>query len=169
MIRKHRRPQEDSDLDITAFMNLMIVLVPILLMNLIFAQTSIIELNFPKSDSVSQLDPESFDLSVAIYPESIDVLEGEQTLIRRITKSEKGYDFVELGLVMQELKRRVPDKRDITLLAKPDTPYQALISTMDAVRSYTALVAGNAVEAELFPDIGISDAPLSRLPSNGGA
>ena len=127
------------------------------------------ELNFPKSGSISELDPDAFELSVAIFPQSIDVLEGEQTLIRRINKSEKGYDFDELGVVMQELKRRVPDKRDITLLAKPDTPYQALISTMDAVRSYTALVAGNAVEAELFPDIGISDAPADRLPSNGGA
>ncbi len=84
MIRRHRRPTQDSDLDITAFMNLMIVLVPILLINLIFAQTSIIELNFPSSESESPIDPEQFDLRVAVYKDSIDVLEGSSTLIKRI-------------------------------------------------------------------------------------
>ena len=55
MKRKHRRLRnKDTDLDITAFMNLMIVLVPILLMNMVFAQTSVLELNFPSQSTAQE-------------------------------------------------------------------------------------------------------------------
>ena len=47
MRRKHRRLRSEADLDITPFMNLMIVLVPVLLLNMVFAHTSVLELNFP--------------------------------------------------------------------------------------------------------------------------
>lgn len=40
------------DLDITPFMNLMIVLV--LLLNMVFAHTSVLELNFPTGESLMQ-------------------------------------------------------------------------------------------------------------------
>lgn len=163
MIRRHRRPTQDSDLDITAFMNLMIVLVPILLMSLIFAQTSIIQLNFPEADSAAAIDPEQVDLRVAIYEDSIDVLEGANTLIKRIENGKEGFDQGELSVIMQELKKRLPDVRSISLLARPDTSYQSLIAVMDSVSSYKAVVAGSVVRAELFPDIGISDAPTDRI------
>ncbi len=42
------------DLDITPFMNLMIVLVPVLLLNMVFAHTSVLELNFPTGESLMQ-------------------------------------------------------------------------------------------------------------------
>ncbi len=167
MIRRHRRPTQDSDLDITAFMNLMIVLVPILLINLIFAQTSIIELNFPSSESESPIDPEQFDLRVAVYKDSIDVLEGSSTLIKRIENGTEGFDQEELRTVMQELKKRLPDERSVSLLAESDTSYQSIVAVMDSVSSYKTVVAGSVVRAELFPDIGIADAPDERV--NAGA
>lgn len=163
MIRRHRRPVQDSDLDITAFMNLMIVLVPILLMNLIFAQTSIIELNFPRSESETPIDPEQFDLRVAIYQDSIDVLEGSSALIKRIDNAEDGVDQDTLSAVMQELKKRVPEERSVSILAEAGTSYQKIVAVMDSVSSYKTVVAGDVVRAELFPDIGIADAPEERL------
>lgn len=39
------------DLDITPFMNLMIVLVPVLLLGMVFSQVRMIELNFPGQDT----------------------------------------------------------------------------------------------------------------------
>ena len=62
MRRKHRRLQQEADLDITAFMNLMIVLVPILLINMIFAHTTVLELNFPEMDSASANQEEQLQL-----------------------------------------------------------------------------------------------------------
>lgn len=163
MIRKHRRPAQDSDLDITAFMNLMIVLVPILLINLIFAQTSVIELNFPESQQDVPVDPEQFDLRVAIYNEGIDVMDGNDTLIKYVANRADGIDQEQLSVVMQEIKKRVPDERGVSLLAMPDTSYQSIVAVMDSVSSYKTVVAGSVVRAELFPEISIADAPSERL------
>ena len=44
-------------------------------------------------------------------------------------------------------------------------------TVMDSVRSYPAVVAASLVEAELFPDISLSDAPadlLVQVDSLGG-
>jgi len=40
-MRRHKRPQEEAELNVTSFMNLMIVLVPVLLMNMVFSQVAV--------------------------------------------------------------------------------------------------------------------------------
>jgi biopolymer transport protein ExbD len=175
MKRKHRKLRSEAELDITAFMNLMIVLVPILLINMIFAHTSVLELNFPTQDQDSIQDDESLQLQVMILGDKLVVADNKGGVIKEIeslstsstgsTNSDKqvvstgAYDFEMLGKVMQELKTRVPDKKDITIMARKDTSYQTLVSVMDKVRSYRTVVAGSVVNAELFPEVSIADAP----------
>jgi biopolymer transport protein ExbD len=157
--RKHRRLRNEADLDITAFMNLMIVLVPILLINMIFAHTSVLELNFPTQNNSQSIDEELFQLQVIITPDKLLVADNKGGLIKQIDSASGAYDFETLGKVMKELKSRVPDKQDITVMAMKQTSYQTLVSVMDKVRSYPAVVAGSVVHAELFPEISIADAP----------
>ena len=68
-----------------------------------------------------------------------------------------------LSLVLQEVKRQLREKgiekRSITLLADQDVDYQTIISAMDTVRSFKALVAAAMVDAALFPEISFGDAP----------
>ncbi|MEZ5566521.1 MAG: hypothetical protein R3F24_13915 [Gammaproteobacteria bacterium] len=45
--RRRRRNTETPGLEITAFMNLMVVLVPFLLITAVFSRLAIIELNLP--------------------------------------------------------------------------------------------------------------------------
>jgi biopolymer transport protein ExbD len=161
MKRKHRRLRQEADLDITAFMNLMIVLVPILLINMIFASTSVLELNFPTQDNDQALENELVQLQVIITPEQLLVADNKGGVIKQIDSKDGAYDFEMLGLVMQDLKARVPEKKDITVMAMKKTSYQTLVSVMDKVRSYPAVVAGSVVHAELFPEVSIADAPES--------
>ena len=42
-----RRELDEGDLDITPFMNLMIVLVPVLLISMVFSHITILQLNLP--------------------------------------------------------------------------------------------------------------------------
>jgi biopolymer transport protein ExbD len=42
-----RRSKDPADLDITAFMNLMVVLVPFLLITAVFSRLAVLELNLP--------------------------------------------------------------------------------------------------------------------------
>ena len=80
-------------------------------------------------------------------------------MIKNIPQREGEYDFVLLKDVMKEIKSRVPDKKDVIIMPSRQTSYQSLVSVMDTVRSYEAVVAGSVVEAELFPEISLGDAP----------
>jgi len=59
---------------------------------------------------------------------------------------------------LKQVKARIPDHTNITILAEQQTRYDDLISAMDSSRSYRAQVDGEWVFAELFPDISIGDA-----------
>ena len=168
MRRKHRKLRQEADLDITAFMNLMIVLVPILLINMIFAHTTVLELNFPDPQSNSSDEPDLTQLQVMIYDEQLIVADSKGGVIKKVDNQEGQHDFKLLSQVMQSLKSRVPEKKDIILMARKDTSYQTLVTVMDTVRSYKAVVAGSLVHAELFPEISIADAPeLASLNEQG--
>ncbi len=168
MRRKHRRLRSEADLDITPFMNLMIVLVPVLLLNMVFAHTTVLQLNFPNTDGSSAEELKELQLQVMIFDEQLVVADNQGGVIKTIPQKEAAYDYQLLGQVMQELKRRLPDKRNITIMPSSDTTYQTLVSVMDSVRSYEAVVAGNVVNAELFPDISLGDAPERAEAAKGG-
>jgi hypothetical protein len=97
--------------------------------------------------------------------------------LKWIEKTPEGeYDFKLLSDVLQETKRLLQDKgiekKDVYLLSERDTEYQTLVSTMDTVRSYKAVLAASMVNAELFPEIALGDAPASGQQTNavrGGA
>ncbi|HET8800222.1 MAG TPA: biopolymer transporter ExbD [Marinobacter sp.] len=160
MRRKHRRLRSEVDLDITPFMNLMIVLVPVLLLNMVFAHTSVLELNFPTGESLSAEQAEELQIQVVIYNDRLVVADNQGGVIKNIPQREGEYDYALLKDVMKEIKHRVPDKKDIIIMPSRQTSYQSLVSVMDTVRSYEAVVAGNFVEAELFPEISLGDAPV---------
>lgn len=172
--RKHRRPVQQADLDITAFMNLMIVLVPVLLLSMVFSHTAVLDLNFPTSDdSLVNLDEENLQLQLIIRPDSLAVGDTQNGLIRRIDNQNGEYDFDALVALLKQIKARVPEKTEITLLLSENIDYQTLVTAMDKTRSYPAVVAASVVDAELFPDISIGDAPVlnddNENATSGGA
>lgn len=167
MRRKHRKLHVEPELDITAFMNLMIVLVPVLLLGMVFSQTSILDLNFSAGSEDLDVELENLQIQVVVREQALIVADSKGGLIKRIDNVESGYQFDELRLVLKQLKARLPEKKDISILAEKNTSYQTLVTAMDTVRSYPAVVAASLVEAELFPDISIGDAPdlpLSNTP-----
>lgn len=169
MRRRHRRTQSAVELDITAFLNLMIVLVPVLLLSMVFTQTRSIDLNFPDQDaSLGGADVESLQIRVTLSGDDILVGNNQDGLIRHIEPGPDGPDFAALTETLKRIKLEVPDKRDIALLAMPDTPYQLLVSAMDAIRSYPAVVAASVVQAELFPDIALGNAPAFAAAGEEG-
>ncbi len=167
---KHRKykHREAADLDVTSFMNLMIVLVPVLLLSMVFTHTTVIDLNFPSGDNAADaFDPESVHLEVVVNRDGFVVADGRGGAIKSLPKVDGEYDFAALSLVMQELKRRMPEKQDISVLLMEDTNYQTLVSVMDKVRSYPTVQNMQVVQGELFPVISLGDTP--RKPSKAVA
>jgi biopolymer transport protein ExbD len=159
--KKCHRHRAEAELDVTAFMNLMIVLVPVLLLSLVFTHTTVIDLDFPAGESAAEIDPDTVHLEVVIHDDRLVVGDGRGGPIKTLPRIDGQHDFAGLALVMQELKRRMPEKRDIAILLERDTDYQTLVSVMDRVRSYRAVQALSVVNAELFPVISLGDAPVA--------
>jgi biopolymer transport protein ExbD len=160
---KHRKfkHRDEADLDVTPFMNLMIVLVPVLLLSMVFTHTTVIDLNFPTGESAADaFDPDSVHLEVVVKGDTLVVADGRGGTIKRIPKVDGSYDFNQLSLVMQELKRRMPEKQDITVLLEQETDYQTLVTIMDKVRSFPTVQNLEVVHGELFPVISLGDAPV---------
>lgn len=158
------RNREAADLDVTPFMNLMIVLVPVLLLSMVFTHTTVIDLNFPAGDSAAgELDPNAVHLEVTVLPDALKVADGRGGVIKALPDIDAQHDYPGLSKVMQEIKRRMPEKDDVMVLLAADTPYQTLVSVMDTVRSYPTVQHMDVVQAELFPVISLGDAPAATV------
>lgn len=161
--RKRTRDTE-VELNITAFLNLMVVLIPFLLLNAVFAQVSILQLNLPSNEEAPPADPQEDQkpvLEVLIYQDRYEVAERKTNSVLSIV--EKGADGMHdregLRAFLGQIKERYPDVSNITLLCEDDTDYELLIYTMDAVRYRVEIINGIGIKKELFPEIGIGSAP----------
>lgn len=155
--RLHKRPAE---LDITAFLNLIVVLVPFLLSTAVFSRLAILELSLPAQSSGLEKVKGDLQLEVTIRPDALEVGDRLGGLIQRIPNTDKGHDFHTLAATAYQIKTRFPDKAEATILAEPDTAYDLVVHTMDALRATKSAQDGKVVAVELFPDISIGDAPV---------
>ena len=158
--RIHRRKHPAAELNITAFMNLMVVLVPFLLMTAVFSHITILDLNLPPPGSQDKNQPKKppYELRVTIREKMLVISDNRLGLIKRIPEKAGKHDFAGLKQTLKQVKARLPEHSNITILAEQQTSYDDLIRTMDSSRSYRAQVDGVWVFAELFPDISIGDA-----------
>jgi len=160
--RGGRHNIETAELNITAFMNLMVILVPFLLITAVFSRLAILELNLPGS-STETVDPQeqTFQLEVIIREDKIEVGDRNQGLLGVYPNTEAGeYDYEALSTKLAELKRRYPEKTDAAILLESDIAYNTLVQVMDRVR-VEEIVDGESINrSDLFPDISIGDAPV---------
>ena len=155
---RHRHPA--VELNITAFMNLMVVLVPFLLMTAVFSHITVLDLNLPPPGNSAGKDPENppFELRITIRKSALVLSDNKGGLIKQIPRVQSGHNFIALRETLKLVKSRFPDKTNVTILSEAKTPYDDLISVMDSARAYPAMYEGQMVQAELFPDISIGDA-----------
>ncbi len=160
--RLHKRP---AALEITAFLNLIVVLVPFLLSTAVFSRLAVLQLTLPaQSSGIEQLKGD-LQLEVVIRPDALEVGDRIGGLIQRIANTGTGYDYGALSQLMEQIKTRFPEKTEATVLAESDTPYDVLVQVMDAVRVGHQVQGTDIVRAELFPDISVGDAPIRAARS----
>lgn len=164
MKTRRRIRVREAELDITTFMNLMIVLVPILLLGMVFSRIAEVEVTLPPGVTRDDIPTDLLQIELVLRTDGMQIDYPSGVQLKRIPLTASGeYDFELLSLVLQEVKRQLRekgvDKKSITLLPAPDIDYQTIITAMDTVRSFKAVVAASVVDAELFPDISFGDAP----------
>ena len=160
--RRIRDRHKIAEINITAFMNLMVILVPFLLITAVFSRITILELNLPPASSSKSTPKKEMQLEVIIRKDALVLGERHSGVIQRIPNKGKNYNYKRLSKVLQKVKSRFPDKTKATILSEPDTSYDTLIQVMDAVRIAEVVQGGTLTKVELFPDISIGDAPRAR-------
>lgn len=162
MARTHhyRRLKDPPELDITAFLNLMVVLVPFLLITAVFSRIVILHLNLPTGAGSQQADAKKVTIEVIVRKDLIEIGDGKQIVLRIPNTEEGDYDITALGETLAEIKRNYPSKQDSIVLMEGDLEYQVLVSIMDAVSTLEVEMEDGSFESyELFPQISIGDAP----------
>lgn len=164
MARGHhyrRGKKEPPELNITTFLNLMVVLVPFLLITAVFSRITIMELNLPTGQDANAGDNKpQFAIEVVVREQGLEISNGK-VVIARFPKVEDKYDLQTLSEYLLKIKAEYLDKTDATVLMEPDIDYNSLIMVMDAVRVAEVIQGDNPEkqDIELFPNISIGDAP----------
>lgn len=158
--RRVRIP-ESVELDITAFMNLMVILVPFLLITTVFTHLTVLDINLPTSAQASKSSPKkkTFEINVIIGKKFFVVSDNNGRVIKKIQTFKTGGHYKILNKVLKQIKVRYPNKTNITILSQQNSKYDTLVNTMDAARVFAAVEDGEVIQVELFPDISIGDAP----------
>jgi len=164
MARRHhykRRTKENAyEIDVTTFLNLMVILVPFLLITAVFSRLTIVELNLPSTAGGPVNNQDTFRVEVIVRDAGIEISNGSST-IASIPKKEGEYDFGTLSDFMVELKLDYPKHDAASVLMETQIPYDYLIQVMDIVRSVEKPVE-DTDEFELFAlfsEISVGDAP----------
>jgi biopolymer transport protein ExbD len=178
MSRRHhyRKSSEQVELDITTFLNLMVVLIPFLLVTAVFSKITIQELNAPAQAAGGPTpDKPVVTIEVMVRKGAIQIGDGSR-ITTTIPKKDGEYNLDELSHDLYRLKQRHPKKEDVTVLLEPNIEYKSMIAVMDAVtgmRLASSSTRGEPTDKTdgqtdgptdgqtvvLFPEISIGDAP----------
>ncbi|MGI9223931.1 MAG: ExbD/TolR family protein [Woeseiaceae bacterium] len=165
MARRHHYKRRSKgpahEIDVTTFLNLMVVLVPFLLITAVFSRLTIVELNLPSSAGGATSIEQGFRPEVVVRADVIEITNGSVT-IASIPKVDEEYDLERLQDMMISLKKEYPEQNSASVLMERLIPYDYLIQVMDVVRSVEIAVEGSEEEYELyalFTEISVGDAP----------
>src|ERR1043165_9076853 len=98
-IRRPRKPV--AHLEVTAFINVIVVLVPFLLSTAVFSRLAVLELSLPAKNSGGPEQVEkTLKLEIVIRPDALEVGDRIGGLFQRLGNTPQGYDIAALSAYM---------------------------------------------------------------------
>ncbi len=164
MSRRHhyKKNDEQVELDITTFLNLMVVLIPFLLVSAVFSTLTIQELNLPtQASSDEKPDKPPVTIEIIVRKGKVQLSDGKK-ITATMPKKDGKYDLATLSEKLLSLKTQLgEEKQDATILLEPDIEYEDVIHLMDTVKVAEVLKEGeeDPQRVILFPQLSLGDAP----------
>ena len=164
MSRRHhyKKNHEQVELDITTFLNLMVVLIPFLLVSAVFSTLTIQELNLPTQASNEQKpDKPPVTIEIIVRKGKIQLSDGKK-ITATMPKKDGKYDLATLSEKLLSLKTQLgEEKQDAIILLEPDIEYEDVIHLMDSVKVAEVQKEGEEKPQRviLFPQLSLGDAP----------
>ena len=155
-----RRKRKPSELLLVPMIDIFTVLVTFLLMTAVFSRTVIHELNLTAQQASVPDLPQGLQLEVLVRKNLIQVADRTTGPLKTLANSSDGYDYAGLAEFLKAVKAKFPESMNATLLLQAETSYDTLVQVMDRVRVFEARDGLTTVQAELFPEIAIGDAPI---------
>jgi biopolymer transport protein ExbD len=156
--------------DVTAFLSLMVILVPFLLVTAVFSRTTILEVQ-PVSGEADQMSvPDPLQLQVIVRQAVIEVsylgqLDQQQT--KQIDRSVEDKALASLATLAAELKARHPQSLEATVLLEPQISYDVLVQVLDVLRVKLQRHEDDVEQMELFPLIALGPVPAAEPRMRG--
>jgi biopolymer transport protein ExbD len=166
--RKHRKA---SELLLVPMIDIFTVLVTFLLMTAVFSRTVIVELKLPTNNPQFVEPPPGLELEVIVRKDMLQVADKKTGPLNSFRKTDPSapYDLAGLSTYLQFVKSKYPDKTEAAILLEKDISYDTLVQVMDTVRILEQRQDNQLVQAELFPNVSIGDAPETDAPAVAGA
>src|SRR5207237_10061736 len=131
------------------------------------SRTVILQLNLPPPQTELEGPRPGLQLEGMVRKNLIQVADRNTGPLATLPNTPGGYNFDGLTDYLKRVKAKFPEKTEASILLEPDTPYDTLVQVMDRVRVFEVSQGLTSVQAELFPDISIGDAP--ELPPGAAA
>ena len=156
-LARHKR--KPAELLLVPMIDIFTVLVTFLLMTAVFSRTTILELDLPLAQTEYREPPEGLQLEVIVRKDFLEVADRNSGPLKRLPNKADGYDYEGLTAFLKFVKGKRTEVTAASILLEKDTSYDILVQVMDRVRTFEVKEGATIVQAELFPDISIGDAP----------
>ncbi len=168
-----RHSRKPAELLLVPMIDIFTVLVTFLLMTAVFSRTVILQLNLPAAQTEFKEPPPGLVLEVIVRKDMLVVSDRNTGPLATMPDVATGHDYDTLTEYLKRVKAKFPEKTEATILLEPDTPYDQVVQAMDHVRVFEQGTGANIIQAELFPDISMGDAPVgdaagAPAPASGG-
>ena len=161
LARHSRRPAE---LLLVPMIDIFTVLVTFLLMTAVFSRTVILQMNLPAAQTEFKEPPPGLQIEVMVRKDLLQVADRNTGPLATLPNTATGPNYDGLTEYLKRVKAKFPEKTDASILLESDTTYDTVVQVMDHVRVFEAKEGLNTVQAELFPDISMGDAPAPDAP-----
>jgi len=162
---RRRKHAESTDIDLTPYMNLLVVLAPFLLVTAVFERLAALEIYLPQptaAEAAGTAKPpgqqeDQLLLTISIAEKGILVANGAQLVALAPPTGPNGYDLAALSSTLQQLKSRYPSVDNAVILSKGNVAYETLVAVMDTTREAFVTVDGKKKRYILFPNISLGE------------
>ena len=138
MQRKQRR-QGDSDLNLTAIMNVFLIIIPFLLLTASFVRIAVLEMSLPNLDRIGPVTavetrPKNVILNILLIRETGFELKSPDLKFAAIEKSGANYNWARLKEQLDMIKQTWPQSEEIIISPEDSIRYEVIIHVMDRCR-----------------------------------
>ena len=161
-LRRHLGARGTPEVDVTAFLSLMVILVPFLMITAVFSRMTILELEAAASAGAVVAEPDALQLQVWVREQVIEVRHQGREGPLRLDRKPDGQANRRLAELAAKLKTQFPRSVQATLFLEPQISYDDLVQIMDAVRVRPGRDGADVKLTELFPQITLAETPASN-------